>query len=291
MLEHITRGLYYFEVHLLYASVVFLAAWLLTSLRGVSPTVKYWIWVATSLNFVLPVGAMLNKLWSSHLAWARPLGTIGDAAATLTHARSALVFANVWWLGAVIMLVRLCWRIRREREQALPAEGSTETPSVDGLLHPRISLPNSIERLLTASELDAVLIHESAHARRRDNLIWLIHELALCLLWFHPLVWITGWRLCVYRELSCDEVVIQRDGGDDLLSALAKLAEPRQPSLLRAGASSFLGLRIAQLAASKPARASGMANAMVSVLFGLMFAAGIFATIAHTACCFLAKHS
>jgi len=75
MHEHITRALYYFEIHLLYASMVGLAAWALTSIRGGSATTKYWIWVATSLNFVLPVGAVADKLWASHLSWAAPLGS------------------------------------------------------------------------------------------------------------------------------------------------------------------------------------------------------------------------
>ena len=57
-----------------------------------------------------------------------------------------------------------------------------------GLLRPRIWLPVGIDRLLSRRELDAVLLHERTHARRRDNLIRLLHELALCLLWFHPLV-------------------------------------------------------------------------------------------------------
>src|SRR6266699_6389349 len=70
MHEHITRALYYFDIHLLYASIVGFAAWALTSILGGSATTKYWIWVATSLNFILPVGAVLDKFWSSHLSWA-----------------------------------------------------------------------------------------------------------------------------------------------------------------------------------------------------------------------------
>jgi hypothetical protein len=54
--------------------------------------------------------------------------------------------------------------------------------------------------------------------------------MALCALWFHPLVWITGSRLALYRELSCDESVIQSGHGRDLVSALAKLANPEEPT-------------------------------------------------------------
>ncbi len=67
-------------------------------------------------------------------------------------------------------------------------------------------------------------------------MIRLIYEVALCGLWFHPLVWITGSRLALYRELSCDEAVIQCGHGQDLVAALAKLANPEEMLLLKAAA-------------------------------------------------------
>ena len=73
MAEHLAPVLYYFGVHLLYGSMVWLAAWTLTSIPRGSATTKYWIWLATSLNFILPVGAILDKLFAPHLSWATPL--------------------------------------------------------------------------------------------------------------------------------------------------------------------------------------------------------------------------
>jgi len=43
MVDHIARPLYYLGVHLLYASMVWLAAWILTSIPRGSATTKYWI--------------------------------------------------------------------------------------------------------------------------------------------------------------------------------------------------------------------------------------------------------
>jgi len=310
--EQIARPLYYLGVHLLYASLVWLAAWLLTSIPRGSATTKHWIWLATSLNFMLPLGALLDKLLARHLAWASPLAFIGGVGLRIAEdAGLASVLGAVWLIGAALMFARLCLRLRAERRAgqgledqgvddkrpAFFAEGvpvrfgrASQTPSVDGLVRPRISLPSGIDRLLSEDELAAVLIHEITHAKRRDNLIRLVHEIELCALWFHPLVWITGARLSLYRELSCDESVIHSARGRDLVSALAKLANPEQPLLLQATAASFLSLRIARLAAPQPQRNGRAASGLLAVTFGAVLAMAIFQTVAHTACCFLARH-
>ena len=310
MHEHIARTLYYFEIHLLYASVVGLAAWALTSIRSGSATTKYWIWVATSLNFIFPLGAALDKAWASHLSWAAPLGIIGDAANIISQGKVAAVLSVLWLLGATVMLTRLLLRIRSEHREAqstnrqgtrderrtflahgIPVRfaGTRQVPAVDGVLNPYISLPRGIDRLLSKHELNAVLIHELTHAKRRDNLTRLLHEVGVCVLWFHPLVWITGSRLALYRELSCDESVIQRAHGANLVSALAKLANPEDGFLLQATASSFISHRLARLTAVQPQPRHSAASALLAVVFGAVLAAGIFSTVAHTACCFAPK--
>jgi len=133
------------------------------------------------------------------------------------------------------------------------------------------------------------LIHEVTHARRRDNLIRLIHEAELCVLWFLPLVWITGSRLALYRELSCDESVIQRAHGAELVTALAKLANPDETLLLQAGASSLLSHRLARLAVAPPQRMSRAASVVLTVVFGAALIGGSWGAVSHTACCFLLR--
>src|SRR2546425_11754381 len=116
--EHIARPMYYFSVHLLFASIVASAAWALTSILRASATTKYWIWVATAFNFVLPSGALIDKLWAPHLTWARPLAVIGDPVWDMTQGWTAVTLGVIWMTGTLSMLSRLMSRIRRERREA-----------------------------------------------------------------------------------------------------------------------------------------------------------------------------
>ena len=64
MLDDVARLAHSIEAHLLFASIVWLAASLLISLPRGSATTKYWIWTATAVNFFLPLGAILDRLWA-----------------------------------------------------------------------------------------------------------------------------------------------------------------------------------------------------------------------------------
>ena len=310
MHEHIARTMYYFSVHLLFASMVACAAWVLTSIRNASATTKYWVWVVTAFNFLVPLGALIDKFWTRHLVWAAPLGFIGGPVWDMTQGRTALVVALIWMTGAFCMLIRLISRIRKEHreDQALaglranhltssfvahgiPVSFGAKLPGplVRGVFNPQISLPGGIERLLNKRELNAVLLHELTHARRRDNFIRLLYELSLCALWFNPLVWLAGMRMALYRELSCDESVIRREHGQALVSALAKLAAPEQAPFLQATASSHLSYRLALLGKPLPAT-NRTTSLLMSSLFGIVVMVGVFGTVAHTACCFVLKH-
>jgi beta-lactamase regulating signal transducer with metallopeptidase domain len=146
----------------------------------------------------------------------------------------------------------------------------------------------TISTSLNLREFRAVLIHELAHARRHDNLIRLLYEVSLCVLWFHPLVWLAGARIALYRELSCDESVVRRFHGPALVSALAKLAVCEQTGILQATASSHLSYRLARLRG--PAQTTcRAASLLLTSLFTIVIVAAIFQTVAHTACCFVLK--
>lgn len=306
MHEHVAPAVYYLEVHLLYASIVSLGAWALTSVWNGSATAKYWIWVATLLNFMVPLAGLFNGFGAMHVSWATQLRGLDDFGIGIARNPTAgAVLLGVWLCGAIFMSARLLVRLHRDRgDEAAVAGGKAAPlkrrflrhgvpvtlsaaghgPSVDGVLRPRICLPLGIDRLLSDRELDAVLIHEVTHAKRRDNLLAFIHEIALCALWFHPLVWLTGRQLAVFRELSCDDLVIERARGADLVAALGKLALGGESRLLRAGAATFFSRRLKRLTAPQPQR--GAASLVLLMIFAAVLLACVLETIAHTPSCF-----
>ena len=284
--EHLAPALYFLQVHLLYATLVGLGAWAVTSLRSASVTAKFRIWTAASLNFALPVGGFIDRFGATDLPGAHQLGPLAAFDQALAqHLPLAALLCALWLSGAVLMLLRLWVRVVGERREergrdrrrvpdfyvhGVPVHfiAGRCSPAVGGMVRTHICLPRGIERLLSGRELDAVLLHEVTHAKRRDNLLRLIHEFALCLLWFHPLLWLTGARLALYRELSCDESVLSVNCGRFLVSALAKLARPESSFVLRSAAISLVSHRLDRLLAPAVPAGNRLLNGLMVVAFG-----------------------
>jgi hypothetical protein len=300
--EHLAPALYFIQVHLLYATLVGLGAGALTSLCRASVTAKFWVWTAASLNFALPLGGFIDRFGAAEFPGARQLGPLAAFDLRLEqHPRLTTLLCAVWMSGAALMLLRLAVRILRERRecgrdalgapdfrvQGVPVHitAGRTGPAVHGMVRTRICLPMGLESLLSRRELDAVLLHEVTHAKRRDNLLGLIHEVAQCVLWFHPLLWLIGARLALYRELSCDQTVLSVSDGRLLVSALAKLAGSESSLVLRSAATSLISHRLDQLLAPAMPASNRLLNGLLLAGFSVLLLSGVLLTVAHTACC------
>ncbi|MBQ3496598.1 MAG: hypothetical protein IJA73_00595, partial [Oscillospiraceae bacterium] len=141
------------------------------------------------------------------------------------------------WLGGVLAMAvygsASYLRLRRRlltasplRENIFLADG-IPSPFVMGLLRPRIYLPSE----LGEEEYKYILLHERHHIRRGDHIIKMLAFAALALHWFNPLAWIAF--ICAARdmEMSCDEAVVKKLGGDilpDYAASLLQLATGRR---------------------------------------------------------------
>lgn len=86
--------------------------------------------------------------------------------------------------------------------------GKVAGPVVVGIIQPWILIPARYLETLSRAELLQVLIHEGAHALRKDPLLALAQRVCGAMFWWHPLVHIVNQQLTRAREEVCDNFVL-----------------------------------------------------------------------------------
>lgn len=99
------------------------------------------------------------------------------------------------------------------RTIAIRRSGRISSPLTFGVLRPVILMPKKTD-WTDETALRYVLEHEFVHIQRFDVLSKLLLIAAVCVHWFNPLVWVMYVLANRDLELSCDETVLRRFGGD-----------------------------------------------------------------------------
>jgi bla regulator protein blaR1 len=225
------------------------AAMLSLSLRKNQARVRYRVWLAASLKFLIPF-SLLTSL-GQHLAtlpgspgtqagFSFVMQRVSQPFQQTPHLRTPLfAFLAVLWLGGFVTTAVLCWlrwqRVAVVKRNAIPVSQGREVyalrhlerlgrirrpitfllspdrrePGILGIVRPVLLWPAEISGRLQDAHLKAILAHEVQHVRRRDNLTATLHMIVEAIFWFHPLVWWLGARLVEERERACDEEVLE----------------------------------------------------------------------------------
>ncbi len=284
------------------------AAVLVMTLRSNRADVRYRVWFAASIKFLIPFAALAAI--GERLGWraalpagsdmgaaldfvARPL-LLTDAARPAIASESSSAFAPlapwllaVWACGTAVsfavwgvrwMALRshlagcrpaeagrereILDRVRRDVGVARPVtlvfSATALEPCVYGIARPVLLWPASLGSRLTDAQIAAIVAHELAHVRRRDNLTAAAHTLVQTLFWWHPAVRWLGGRLVAERELACDADVIHRGGdrrayAESILTTCALAVESR-PLWAAGVAGSHLARRIEVIMNALPDR-------------------------------------
>jgi len=220
---------------------------------GIPARVRFLLWTAT-----FAVLALLPFVHSgaSGTAASHP---VSSAILTLGIGWSLAIAAQ--WIAIstfrLVSVLREAYRLRQIWKRAQPIAGDSaarsigsrqaqlcvssdvDRPSVIGFVAPRILIPDWLLTKLTPAELDQIVLHEMEHLRRRDDWTNLLQKLSLAIFPLNPvLIWIEN-RLCLEREMACDEGVLARTSSPHAYATcLTNLAEH---SLYRRALSLSLG--------------------------------------------------
>jgi bla regulator protein BlaR1 len=105
-------------------------------------------------------------------------------------------------------LLRLAKQLHIEQAIRLMESGIAKVPVVVGHLKPVILIPIGLINSLPINEVEAILIHELAHIRRRDYLVNLLQSFMEIVFFFNPAVLWISHLVRTERENCCDDLAI-----------------------------------------------------------------------------------
>jgi beta-lactamase regulating signal transducer with metallopeptidase domain len=116
---------------------------------------------------------------------------------------------SAYWTDRV---TRISDRMGINRAVQLAESGIAKVPVMIGYLKPIILLPLGMLTALTTAEIEAILIHELAHIRRKDYLVNFLQHLLEIVFFFNPAVlWVSA-QIRKERENCCDDIVLAQTG-------------------------------------------------------------------------------
>ena len=119
------------------------------------------------------------------------------------------------------------------RDVRICVSNEINAPTAVGFIRPAVLMPGWTLSELSGEKLRSVLLHELGHLRRWDDWTNLLQKVLRTIFFFHPAVWWIDSRLCLEREMACDDMVLAAtNDARGYAECLVSLAEK---SMLRRG--------------------------------------------------------
>lgn len=136
--------------------------------------------------------------------------------------------AGEYWNKRVI---ELCGQLRINKNVQLLQSCAINVPAVIGYFKPVILFPAAMLTAMSVQEVEAVLIHELGHIRRRDFLVNFLQNIVEIIFFFNPAVlWVSS-LIKTERENCCDDIAINHTTNKkDYIKALISFQQFSQKS-------------------------------------------------------------
>jgi len=126
----------------------------------------------------------------------------------------------------------LCKKLRIGKYVSANFSRMVDVPCMIGFFKPIILLPITLTTYLSATEIEAILLHELSHIKRNDYLLNMIQQLITVLLFFNPFAQLINKIINQERENRCDDLVVQTTAQPLIYAqALLKLEQTRHMDL------------------------------------------------------------
>jgi len=107
-------------------------------------------------------------------------------------------------------LQQLAHSLEIKKRIELLESGLAKVPMMIGALKPVILMPIGLLAALSIEEVEAILVHELAHIKRRDYLVNLLQSLMEIVFFFNPAVLWISQLIKAERENCCDDMVLSQ---------------------------------------------------------------------------------
>ena len=166
--------------------------------------------------------ALIVLIWFLIIAFQCSRMTIDLRKVHLLTKRQVIAPGDLW----NERIVRLSAQLRISVPVRLLQSQIIKVPVTLGHLKPIILVPIGILTGMPQDQVEAVLLHELAHIRRRDYLVNILQRYVEILFFFNPAVWWISSLIKEERENCCDDMVIsQTDNRGEYINALVAFQE------------------------------------------------------------------
>ncbi|HEY2583844.1 MAG TPA: M56 family metallopeptidase, partial [Mucilaginibacter sp.] len=125
------------------------------------------------------------------------------------HLKKTSVYAvSKTWEGKFLQLAK---QLHIRQSIRILESGIARVPMVIGHLKPVILIPIGLINALSVEEVEAILVHELAHIRRRDYLINFLQGFMEIVFFFNPAVLWVSKLIKAERENCCDDLVLAQN--------------------------------------------------------------------------------
>ena len=123
---------------------------------------------------------------------------------------------------------RLALRLGISGKVLLAQSGQITSPIVLGIFKPIVLIPLGFLTELPVDQVEAILLHELAHIKRRDYLVNLLQSVAENIFFFNPAIFWLSKLIREERECCCDDLAISAlDNKSSFVRALVSYQEYR----------------------------------------------------------------